>query len=134
MMKSQLQPLIPIVILLFGDTYKKTAAQDPLQVLDQVRERVLYLQQTGQLNRENVTYYQSHIRDEEKYDFIIVGAGSSGSALTNRLSEVGKWKVLLLEAGGEPDVLSEIPFWSILTHYTKLNWGFVTEHEPDLAL
>ncbi|QHV99056.1 GMC family oxidoreductase [Spirosoma endbachense] len=67
------------------------------------------------------------------FDYIIIGAGSAGCVLANRLSVDPSLSVLLLEAGG-PDKKMEI---HIPAAYTKLNgtavdWGFWTE--PQLAL
>lgn len=66
-----------------------------------------------------------------KYDFIIIGAGSAGCVLANRLSADPSVSVLLLEAGG-PDRKLEI---HIPGAYSKLNrtavdWGFRTEPQP----
>lgn len=59
------------------------------------------------------------------FDFIIVGAGTSGCVIANRLSEIAEWKILLLEAGTFPDEdLTGIPKLWAMDAYTKFNWGF----------
>ena len=48
------------------------------------------------------------VQDNEEFDFIVVGAGSAGSTVTGRLAEDG-YKVLLVEAGGEPHYFQQFP-------------------------
>ncbi|XP_054279378.1 glucose dehydrogenase [FAD, quinone]-like [Macrosteles quadrilineatus] len=68
-----------------------------------------------------------------EYDFIIVGAGSAGSVLANRLSEVPDWRVLLLEAGGDPTGTSDIPGAAFLIQKGEHDWGYVAEHDPTIC-
>ncbi|XP_035433257.2 ecdysone oxidase-like [Spodoptera frugiperda] len=62
----------------------------------------------------------------DKFDFIIIGAGSAGSAVANRLSEVEDWKILLLEAGGDPPFTSDIPGLQTTMYGTENDWQYKT--------
>ena len=68
------------------------------------------------------------------YDFIIVGAGSAGCVLANRLSAVAANRVLLIEAGGHDRHLAiRMPAaFSRAMNIKRCNWGFVSEPEPGL--
>jgi len=68
-----------------------------------------------------------------QFDFIIVGAGSAGCVLANRLSENPANKVLLLEAGGQDKKMEiGIPAAYGNLHRSAVDWGFSTEPQPHI--
>jgi choline dehydrogenase len=70
-----------------------------------------------------------------RYDFIVVGAGSAGCAVAARLSESGRFRVLLLEAGEDDSwVWLKVPLGAGKILYTERGlWRFYTEPESNLA-
>ncbi|XP_069679703.1 glucose dehydrogenase [FAD, quinone]-like [Periplaneta americana] len=63
----------------------------------------------------------------DEYDFIVVGSGSAGSAVAARLSEVEDWNVLVLEAGGDPPLTSDIPRLFFSLQGGDIDWRHKTE-------
>jgi len=71
----------------------------------------------------------------DRYAYIIIGAGSAGCVLANRLTADPASKVLLLEAGGKDNsILVRMPagVGALISAKGDQNWGFWTEPEPNL--
>ena len=79
---------------------------------------------------------EDELRDAPAYeaDYVVVGAGSAGCVLANRLSQDGRTRVVLLEAGGpdrNPWIHVPIGYGKLFKH-PGLNWMYHTEPEPEL--
>ncbi|XP_023338867.1 glucose dehydrogenase [FAD, quinone], partial [Eurytemora carolleeae] len=95
-------------------------------------------------NKTRLAYYQYNKEDPELkpynqeklfkyYDFIVVGGGSAGAVVANRLSENPDWKVLLLEAGGDESEISDVPVLAAYLQLGRMDWKYKTEPQPGVA-
>src|SRR5919201_1671428 len=84
---------------------------------------------------ERVRSNQAKLTSELKshYDFIVCGAGTSGSVIAGRLAANPEVKVLLLEAGDsdELELVMDPNLW-VRALGSELDWGFVAEPNPHL--
>ena len=74
------------------------------------------------------------VRDEGSYDYIVIGAGSAGCVVANRLGEDPALRILVLEAGGSDraTIVAMPSALSIPMNTPRFNWGMTTEPEPGL--
>ncbi|KAK8780335.1 hypothetical protein V5799_018325 [Amblyomma americanum] len=70
----------------------------------------------------------------DSYDYIIVGGGSAGCVLANRLSADPNRTVLLLEAGGPETGLLQVPFFAPFLATKENTWGFSTVPQKDACI
>lgn len=67
------------------------------------------------------------------FDYVVVGAGSAGCVIANRLSADPSCRVILIEAGGEPDTnLATVPGGAIYLWGSKLDWAYTTTPQKQL--
>ncbi len=76
------------------------------------------------------------VPDTDEFDYIVIGGGSAGAPVAARLSESGRYRVLLLEAGPRRSpfwVRTPIAYVFFLERPSSHNWGFKTEPEATLG-
>ncbi|OQR76668.1 glucose dehydrogenase-like [Tropilaelaps mercedesae] len=78
----------------------------------------------SRLANENVELQRSVL--SFNYDYIVVGGGSAGAVIANRLSEDCSNSVLLMEAGGTENQISDIPLLAATLQGSKLDWQYKT--------
>ncbi|CAH1107811.1 unnamed protein product [Psylliodes chrysocephalus] len=75
-----------------------------------------------------------NIKNGDTFDFIVIGGGSAGSVVANKLSENRNWKVLVLEAGGLPSATSDIPALMFNLQGTEEDWAYKTQPQKGSCL
>ncbi|KAH8036792.1 hypothetical protein HPB51_005747 [Rhipicephalus microplus] len=70
----------------------------------------------------------------DRYDYVIVGGGSAGCVLANRLSADPTRTVLLIEAGGMEDAFAQVPLFAPLLIGDKFDWKYLPEQQENACL
>ncbi|CAH0384602.1 unnamed protein product [Bemisia tabaci] len=78
--------------------------------------------------------FTPHLQPDMVFDFIIVGAGPTGSLLANLLSQNYNWNVLLIEAGGHPPPAAEVPLLYSTLARSEFDWDFNLEAADAVGL
>lgn len=89
----------------------------------------------GQRNAAIEDYDETKDGQLSQFDFIVVGAGTAGCAIASRLSENPNWKILLLEAGGQENLIMDIPLLvNFLQLNNQVNWAYKTQSSNSSCL
>lgn len=95
---------------------------------------VILLYRPDIVDRENRVTPIKTASIQSNYDYVVIGAGSAGALIANRLSENRNWSVLLLEAGPDEPVEADVPIMVLSLQRTYLDWQFRTEPSDDYCL
>ncbi|XP_029160778.1 glucose dehydrogenase [FAD, quinone]-like [Nylanderia fulva] len=94
----------------------------PMQMFLMLLGTMIFIYRPDVVDVENSVQSTKDLSSE--YDFVIIGGGSAGSVLANRLSE--NYTVLLLEAGANEDFLSDVPCTVGSLMNTPYDWNYTT--------
>ncbi|XP_023307245.2 choline dehydrogenase, mitochondrial-like isoform X1 [Lucilia cuprina] len=98
------------------------------QLFQEVNSKKLELEDSGIWPKDYAEEFLKH--GQMSFDYIVVGAGTAGSVVASRLSEDPNVKVLVIEAGGDPPILSEIHTLSLQLLNTSYSWNDYAEPNP----
>lgn len=88
--------------------------------------------------RERTQHFEQEPEDAAnllpEYDFIIVGAGSAGCVVANRLSEISDCNILLIEAGRPENYAMNIPLLTTFLMLSEANWKYKMEPSSYVCL
>ncbi|KAM3968885.1 ecdysone oxidase-like [Aphomia sociella] len=76
---------------------------------------------------------ETEVEDGGIFDFIIIGVGTAGSVLLNRLTESGYHTVLGIEAGVDPPIESILPAFFEFLPYSRYDWNYTSEDDGYIA-
>ncbi|XP_023247184.1 glucose dehydrogenase [FAD, quinone]-like [Copidosoma floridanum] len=76
-------------------------------------------------------FVNRNVKIDSEYDFIIVGAGSAGCVVANRLSEIKNWKILVLEAGDEEPIIADLPAQEQILYPSSISYSYYTQPEDN---
>ncbi|XP_032515445.2 glucose dehydrogenase [FAD, quinone]-like [Danaus plexippus] len=111
-------PIVDIMMQTVASNYNPTNANDPFDFL-----------------RDSYPLPKGYNEPLNEYDYVIVGAGSSGSVLAARLTEdKPRASVLLIEAGKPEMLLSDIPALTQYLQQTDYVWPYTMEHQPGVCM